>query len=175
MRHKIILYNPKAVFYTMPLALLAVGSALDPARYDVHIIDGRLESDPTRVVLNELDDALCLGVTVLTGAPIRDALRVSRAAKAQRPDLPIIWGGWHPSLFPEQCLQEASVDAVVIGQGEETFAEIVERLANGRDLNGVMGCAYRARTPNSQLRIPDPAERGAQSARRGHTPNHASA
>ena len=39
---KIILYNPAAVFYTMPLSLLAVGSNLDPARYDVRIVDGRL-------------------------------------------------------------------------------------------------------------------------------------
>src|ERR671932_2059678 len=140
-RHKVVLYNPRAVFYTMPLALIAIGSRLDPARFEVKIVDARIERDPIGALLAELDDALCLGVTVLTGAPIRDALAASRAAKAQRPDLPIIWGGWHPSLFPEQCLQEASVDAVVIGQGEETFAEIVERLANGRDLNGVMGCA----------------------------------
>jgi anaerobic magnesium-protoporphyrin IX monomethyl ester cyclase len=41
---------------------------------------------------------------VLTGSPIRDALRISRAAKAARPDLPVIWGGWHPSLFPAECL-----------------------------------------------------------------------
>ena len=40
-RQKVVLYNPQAVFYTMPLALVAVGSALDPARYDVRIVDGR--------------------------------------------------------------------------------------------------------------------------------------
>lgn len=145
MRHKIVLYNPRAVFYTMPLALIAVGSALDPTKYDVRIIDGRLEADPVRRVLAEIDDALCLGVTVLTGAPIQDALRLSRAAKARRSDLPIVWGGWHPSLFPEQCLEEPSVDVTVIGQGEETFAEIVGRLAAGTDLTGVAGCAVTSR------------------------------
>ncbi len=131
MRHKIVLYNPQAVFYTMPLALIAIGSYLDPARYDVRLIDGRLEKDPVGAVLGEIGDALCLGVSVLTGAPIRDALRISRAAKARRPDLPIVWGGWHPSLFPEETLDEASVDIAVVGQGEETFAEIVNRLAAG--------------------------------------------
>ena len=34
-RHRVVLYNPRAVFYTMPLALLAVGSHLDPERYEV--------------------------------------------------------------------------------------------------------------------------------------------
>src|SRR5437868_3039841 len=92
-RRKIVLYNPQAVFFTMPLALLAIGSHLDPEQYEVVIIDGRLETDPVAAVNAHLDDALCLGVTVLTGAPIRDAVRLSRAAKAYRPDLPIVWGG----------------------------------------------------------------------------------
>ena len=132
----------------MPLALIAVGSALNRSRYEVIIADGRLETDPIAALLGQLDDeAVCLGISVLTGAPIRDALNVTRAIKAARPGLPIVWGGWHPSLFPEQCLAEPAVDAVVMGQGEETFAEVVERLATGQSLEGVLGCAYRSRSP----------------------------
>jgi anaerobic magnesium-protoporphyrin IX monomethyl ester cyclase len=142
-RRKIVLYNPHAVFWTMPLGLIAVGSALDPSRYDVQIIDGRLEPDATAAVVAATQDAVCLGVTVLTGAPIRDALLVTRAAKAARPDLPIIWGGWHPSLFPRECLAEPAVDAAVNGQGEETFAEIVARLEAGQSLRGVRGVTWR--------------------------------
>jgi radical SAM superfamily enzyme YgiQ (UPF0313 family) len=130
-RRKVVLYNPQAVFYTMPLALLAVGSALDAERYDVRLIDGRLEKDPVAAVLAEIDDALCLGMTVLTGAPIRDALRVARAAKARRPDLPVIWGGWHASLFAAETLVEPSIDVTVQGQGEETFVELVKAIAGG--------------------------------------------
>ena len=141
---KIVLYNPQAVFYTMPLGLLAVASALDPARYEVQIIDGRLERDPVAAVLKAIDGALCLGVTVLTGAPIRDALRISRAAKAQQPDLPVVWGGWHPSLFPLDTLAEPSVDISVQGQGEATFTAIVERLAAGTSVAGIPGSASRA-------------------------------
>ncbi len=145
MKRKVILYNPRAVFWTMPLALIAIGSALDRSRYEVIIVDGRLESDPIATILAHADEAtVCLGVTVLTGAPIRDALHVSRAIKQARPTLSIVWGGWHPSLFPDQCLGEVSVDAVVIGQGEETFAEIVERLAQGESLDGVNGAAHRS-------------------------------
>jgi radical SAM superfamily enzyme YgiQ (UPF0313 family) len=141
---RVVLYNPRAVFWTMPLALLAVGSALDRRRWRVTIVDGRLEPDPVAAVLAAVgDDAVCLGLTVLTGAPIRDALALTRAVKAARPGLPIVWGGWHPSLFPEQCLSEPAVDAVVLGQGEETFAEIVARYAAGESLAGVAGCAYR--------------------------------
>ena len=101
-----MLYNPRAVFFTMPLALLAIGSELDPEVYEVVIIDGRLDADAEATLMSQLEGALCLGVTVLTGAPISDALRISRAAKRARPDLPVIWGGWHPSMFARECLAE---------------------------------------------------------------------
>jgi anaerobic magnesium-protoporphyrin IX monomethyl ester cyclase len=142
-RLKVVLYNPWAVFFTMPLALLAIGSELDPSVYEVVIVDGRLDPDAQNTVLSHIDTALCLGVTVLTGAPISDALRISRAAKQARPDLPVIWGGWHPSMFARECLAEPAVDVTVRGQGEETFAEIVRRLAEGRSLEGCTGCTVR--------------------------------
>jgi anaerobic magnesium-protoporphyrin IX monomethyl ester cyclase len=142
-RRRIVLYNPRAVFFTMPLALLAIGSELDPDAYEVVIVDGRLEADPEAAVQAQLDDALCLGVTVLTGAPISDALAVSRLAKRLRPDLPVIWGGWHPSMFARECLQEPCVDVSVRGQGEATFVEIVSRLSEGRSLEGCAGCTVR--------------------------------
>ena len=143
MRHKVVLYNPNAVFFTMPLALVAIGSHLDPERFEVVIIDGRLERDPEAAVLRHLPGALCVGVTVLTGAPIRDAVRISRAVKAASPDTPVVWGGWHPSMFGAECLAEPSVDVTVQGQGEATFAEIVERLAEGDSLEGCEGCTIR--------------------------------
>ena len=142
-RHKILLYNPRAVFFTMPLALLAIGSELDPDEYQVIIVDGRLEEDPQAALRAHLDDALCLGVTVLTGAPISDALDMCRFAKRVRPDLPVVWGGWHPSMFPRECLSEPCVDVTVRGQGEATFAELVARLAAGRPLAGCLGCTLR--------------------------------
>lgn len=150
-RRRVVLYNPRAVFFTLPLGLLAVGSHLDRSRYDVVVVDGRLEEDPVSAVLAALGAAeapAVLGIGVLTGAPIKDALEVSRAARGRFPELPIVWGGWHPSLFPSQCLEEPSVDVTVQAQGEETFAEILARLgADGRGaidrLDGCAGCTYR--------------------------------
>jgi radical SAM superfamily enzyme YgiQ (UPF0313 family) len=142
-KRRVILYNPRTVFWTMPLALVAIASALDPDRFEVVIVDGRLVGDPVTAVLEEIDaTTVCVGVTVLTGAPILDALRVTRAVRTRRPELPIVWGGWHPSLFPEQCVTEGRVDAVVIGQGERSFRELVDRWAVGGTADGVAGCAH---------------------------------
>ena len=117
MKPRIVLYNPRAVFYTMPLSLIAIASALDRNKVDVVIIDGRLEPDPVRAVAAAAKGALCVGITVLTGAPIHDALAVSRAVKASQPECPIVWGGWHPSLFADECLADPSVDMVVCDAG----------------------------------------------------------
>ncbi len=157
-RRKVVLYNPDAVFFTMPLALIAIGSNLDPKKYEVVIVDARLEEDPVSAVVAHLADALCFGVTVLTGAPIPDAVRVSRAVKMRRPELPIIWGGWHPSLFGKECLDETSVDITVQGQGEATFVEIVERLVEGQSMEGCLGCTYRSRDGTARTNPTRPLE-----------------
>jgi radical SAM superfamily enzyme YgiQ (UPF0313 family) len=140
---KVVLYNPRAVFFTMPLALVAVGSALDRRRYDVVVVDGRLEADPIARLVAECEGALLFGVTVLTGAPLKDALEVTRAVRRARPEVPTVWGGWHPSLFPLECLAEPAVDLVVVGQGEDTLREVADRLAAGQDMAGCPGTACR--------------------------------
>jgi len=142
-KRKIILYNPHAVFFTMPLGLMAVGSNLDPEKYEVIIVDARLEADALTALLHDLDDALLLGVTILTGAPLQDALKTIRAVKKQYPDLPVVCGGWHPSLFPREMLAESGVDYVVQGQGEGTFAELVDCLAEEGPVGNVAGVTYR--------------------------------
>lgn len=142
-RHKVVLYNPMAVFHTMPLGLLAVGSNLDPERFEVQIIDARIVSDPLGEVLREIEGALCFGVTMLTGRPLGDALKVLRAVKQNRPDLVTVAGGWHPSLFRTETLSEPSIDITVAGQGEASFAELVDRLARGESPAGIAGIAYR--------------------------------
>jgi radical SAM superfamily enzyme YgiQ (UPF0313 family) len=137
----IVLYNPRGESHILPLALVHVGSMFPDRR--VEIIDGRVEIAPEARVASLAREALCLGVTVLTGAPILDALKVTRAARAARPDLPVIWGGWHPSLMPEQCLRSGVVDACVNGQGEIAFTEIVQALEAGRGYEGVAGVVWR--------------------------------
>jgi len=137
----VVLYNPRGESHILPLALLHVGSALPGRR--VEIVDGRIDPDPERTVAALAKDALCLGVTVLTGAPILDARHMSEAARAVRPDLPVIWGGWHPSLMPEQCLESGVVDACASGQGERTFADVVSALEDGRPWRDVPGLTWR--------------------------------
>lgn len=52
-------------------------------------------------------------------------------------------GGVHPSSVPEQTLENNYVDAVCIGEGEETFLEMVEAFAAKRTLDRVKGIAFK--------------------------------
>lgn len=137
----VLLYHPRGESRSLPLSLLHLGSMLP--EFDVRIVDGRLELTPESALGEMAEGAVCLGISVLTGKPIQDALRASRAAKRRNPGLPVVWGGWHPSLHPEQCLAAPEVDICVRGQGEHTFRETVLSLAGQADLDQIKGISYR--------------------------------
>lgn len=142
-KHQVLLYNPKAEFFTQPLGLLAVASTLPKESFQPVLWDGRLMPGSVASALEDLPAPLCIGVSVLSGPPIADALAFSRAAKRQFPRVPIVWGGWHPSILAEQCLAEPSVDMVVVGQGQKTFLEICQSLAAGRSTANIPGSVVK--------------------------------
>ena len=126
-----------------PLCLLSLAAPLLAEEFEVCIIDAAIVSDWETRILREVRDALCLGVSVLTGPMIRGAIRIAKSVKAANPNFPVIFGGWHPSLVPGQTLNERYVDAVVRGQGDLTLLEIVQRLAAGKPYNDVAGVSTK--------------------------------
>lgn len=127
-----------------PAGLLALASPLREAGFEPRIVDAAVDLDWIQTVLSETEDALCFGVSLLTGPMIDGAVKAAKAVRAARPELPIVFGGWHPTLLSEQTLREPYVDAVVRGQGEATFVEVCERLAEGRSLDGAAGCWWKS-------------------------------
>jgi anaerobic magnesium-protoporphyrin IX monomethyl ester cyclase len=144
-RNKVVLFYPPYDGPPLgaPLSLLCLASPLLHAGFDVKVIDNLLYPDYERAILRETEDALCLGISVLTGPHIGAAVRVSRAVKKLHPNLPIVFGGWHASLATEQTLREPFVDAVVRGQGELTLLELVQRIAAGESWHGVRGMSFK--------------------------------
>ena len=124
---------------TAPLGILAVATPLLRAGYDVCIVDSTITPRFHQRVLEELDDALCLAVSLVTGPMIRETVQIARAVKQRYPDKPVILGGWHPSLLPHQTLAAEYVDIVVKGQGEDAMLEVVQRIEDGADMQGIPG------------------------------------
>jgi anaerobic magnesium-protoporphyrin IX monomethyl ester cyclase len=145
MKNKVVLFYPPYGGPPLgaPLCLLSLASPLLRSGFEVSLIDGAITPNYEEVIAREVPDALCFGVSLLTGPMIRTAVRICRQVRDNHPDLPILFGGWHPSLVPEQTLQEGFIDAIVRGQGELTLVEIAQRLAEGRKLEGTRGVSHK--------------------------------
>jgi magnesium-protoporphyrin IX monomethyl ester (oxidative) cyclase len=77
-----------------------------------------------------------VAISSMTGA-FKQAERLARIAKEAGAF--VVMGGFHPTALPEEVLKLSCVDVVVIGEGEETFRELV---LNGPS-RAVKGIAYR--------------------------------
>jgi radical SAM superfamily enzyme YgiQ (UPF0313 family) len=145
--NKVVLFYPPydGAPLGAPLSLLCLASPLLQAGFEVKLVDNLISPDYEQTILRETANALCLGISVLTGPHIGAAIRVSRAVKKLRPEMPIVFGGWHASLATEQTLREPFVDAIVRGQGELTLLELVQRIADGLDWHGVRGLSFKDR------------------------------
>ena len=126
----------------LPLPLLHA-SRLIADRYAVRIevTDGKqlLPQDALRAC----EKAILVGFTALTGPCIADSLAIARQVRRSFPDVPLVWGGWHPTLMPSQTLACTLVDYVVRGQGEFTLSELADCLSSGQPVDDIAGLSYK--------------------------------
>jgi anaerobic magnesium-protoporphyrin IX monomethyl ester cyclase len=128
---------------TAPLGILAISTPLLQEGYQVVIIDSTIAADYKKRVLEEVKDALCLGISVVTGPMIRETVEVARAVKEWNPEFPIILGGWHPSLLPKQTLEAEYVDIIVRAQGEQSMLEVAQHLEDRVPLDDILGIGFK--------------------------------
>ena len=140
---KITLYDPIPDMIPDPLPLptelLAIASLLDKD-YEIKIFDFRSDKEE---VIKQAKESICFGLTCLTGFQISDGLEVAKAVRKVNPKVPLVWGGWHPSLSPEQTIKNEYVDIIVRGQGERTFYELVKAIDKGKSLKEIKGITYK--------------------------------
>jgi len=84
-----------------------------------------------------------VGITAMT-TKYPTASRIAGIVKAVNPDIRIVIGGHHPSIFGSQLLHDKNIDFAVVGEGEMTMLELVNRLTDARpDYSAVKGLVYR--------------------------------
>lgn len=139
---KIFLFQPGAkekIATIPPFGLLHLAAMLKEARYNVKIVDTRVDD----YYSIDLKDALFCGITAFTGSQITQALEIARFIRDNNPDVPIVWGGIHASILPLQTCEHPLVDVVVKGEGEETIVELARMFENGSPLEDVNGILYK--------------------------------
>ena len=78
-------------------------------------------------------DADLLGLSYMSH--YRDRAEQLAAALKKALPTPLILGGIHPTVLPEQCLEHA--DMVCVGEGEQALLELMERMERGEDYSDV--------------------------------------
>ncbi len=126
-----------------PFGLMYVADALEQVGFQTEIFHATEEFVDEFVRRVAEERPLFVGVSTITGPQLKPCIDASRRIKAL--DIPVVWGGVHATIMPEEVLKEDYVDFVVVNEGEETIQELAKILA-GQALplwQGVKGLAYK--------------------------------
>ena len=85
-------------------------------------------------------------------------------------DVPIVWGGIHPTIAPEMCLNHA--DYICVGEGDATIVEFLAALKKGHDIDCIAGFWSRRKGPVTRIRPAPPITELDRLPHIGHMPRH---
>ncbi len=144
----ILFFNPRAIAKPKnrryPLSILALAAVIE-GKEEYAIVDGNLEDNPVSSIERIMRDqpARVLAVSVMPGPQMVAAFPVCRWFKETYPHVPIVWGGYFPTIYADTALNASYVDFAVRGQGEETFVELLAAFEGDRKFVGIRGLSYR--------------------------------
>lgn len=137
----LLVYPGKLGSYSVLLLnLLYLSWAFMKEEFHPQILDMRLQ-DYENIDLNNLK---CVGITSMTGFPIKYALRFAKFVRKKDSSIPIVWEGVYPTLLPEQTVSSSYDNVVARGEGEVTLIELVNKYARGESIKDVSGITFRS-------------------------------
>ncbi|KXB01911.1 hypothetical protein AKJ43_02890 [candidate division MSBL1 archaeon SCGC-AAA261D19] len=153
-----------------PLGLFYIATVLQESAHEVTVINNSRIQLPLRDFVKRVkrEDPQVIGISALTPT-FRQGIKFAHAIKEELPEVKIVFGNYHSTFTYDRILETYpnEVDYVVLGDGEQTFLELVETLENEGEVKKVKGIAFRQNgeiieTPQrlfdkdiSELPIPD--------------------
>ncbi len=128
---RVLLINPQfnvpraSYERSLAMGIFYLATYLDKMSISVKIIDGARQQNYIELIKKELPNTDFAGISSMT-TQLPSALNISKLIKEYNKSIKIIWGGVHPTLFPEATASHPLIDAVVIGEGEKTLYEIIK-------------------------------------------------
>jgi anaerobic magnesium-protoporphyrin IX monomethyl ester cyclase len=143
----IVLFHPRSTrprSRRFPLSILSLAAVLE-GRKGYSLVDGNVESDPLSVLIDRMQShsVEMLAVSVMPGPQMVAAMQACREIRQRFPRVPIVWGGYFPSLYPDATLNAEYVDYVVRGQGEETLLELCQAFQSGSGFERIKGLSFK--------------------------------
>jgi anaerobic magnesium-protoporphyrin IX monomethyl ester cyclase len=131
------------VSFQHPDGILSVAAMVKRAGHAVRVLDGAFWTHAQ--ILDEVERFDPEYVGIYANTPLwNKAQRTARDVKARMPEVMVAAGGPCPVAYRRRCLDECPhLDAVDIGEGENTTLEVLERLAAKQDMRGVDGLVFR--------------------------------
>lgn len=126
-----------------PLAILSVAAMLE-SQEDYAIVDGNLDADPAGTMerIASAQPVELLAVSVMPGPQMVAAIPLCREFRKRHPNVPVVWGGYFPSLYTDATLNAGYVDFAVRGQGEETILELLAEIRGARKFANIRGLSF---------------------------------
>jgi len=92
------------------------------------------ETEQVLGLIEELEPGI-VGFSLMAAHYIRSA-KMAGEVKQRFPRLPVVWGGVHPTLAPEECIAHA--DMILRGEGEEPLLELLNRMEKGDPCHDIL-------------------------------------
>lgn len=125
------------------LGLLYLAAYCSPKFPDVkwHYLPQKYSpSDHIQMIRDTRAAIYAVSFTSFTASPTYSLIQ---KIKKVFPDVLVVCGGPHAGYLPEEVLRVSGADVVVIGEGEQTFGEIIENLQHGvSDFSNIKGLAF---------------------------------
>ncbi len=124
-----------------PLGIAYIAAVLEEAGHDVRIIDGIAEEKSLQQIVRQAQHFDFVGVSACTSFAKRAFEAVNAIKEAS--GAPIIFGGPHATVLPQEVVENKSVDFVVVGEGEYTVRDLVSAVENGKKVEKVQGLYFK--------------------------------
>jgi anaerobic magnesium-protoporphyrin IX monomethyl ester cyclase len=126
-----------------PLGLLYLARMLQLQGHHVQVIDATAEKNPTDAIHRALNGVDAVGMTIYSGIRGRTvSMRYAQTIKDRDPELPLILGGPHLSVYPKEALVEHQAQVGVQGEGEYRIASIIDAVTGKGSYETIPGIIY---------------------------------
>ena len=143
---------------SLPLGLAYIASVLRDAGHHIEVVDAlgnapeqmildgdiyRLGLTPEEIIKRIDPETEAIGLTSMWSYSWPIVRELIHRIKETFSEVPIVCGGEHFTAAPELSMEQAPIDYLVLGEGEETAIALFEALQNKTEVSGIPGVVYR--------------------------------
>ncbi len=140
---KVLFFLPSTGYYSRaisnPLGVMSIATYLKQHGHTVRVCDRNIQKIKTKQVIREFSPDI-IGISVMAERSIKDALAISDISREM--GIKVVWGGQMPTMRPKIVMDSGKVDIITMGEGENTWLELLHALENNLPLEDVDGLCY---------------------------------